>query len=557
MVASSAVLSRGRAWSRVRGLSSIYAKSVRDGRRATLLVGFVAGFFMLATAAPVAAEFDTPEKRAQLVTSMTSLPAVFRGLLGEPINLETLGGFISWRVGNSLPVLLGLWSVIALSGTLAAEASKGSLDLLVSTPHARRTIALQKIAGHVTGVVIAMLIAAVLLYAAGQAFATLPGDEIPFDAALGQVSLYALLMLAAGSIAFAVSPVLGRGRAAGVGLTALFGMYLISSYSTLSPALEAVKPISWYAWTAGHRPIAGVADWPSVALLASVVVGLFAIGVAVFERRDVGAVAPLTWLRVPGLPRGTGGPFVRLLSDLSASALAWGIGVGLYAALIASSAKALSDVLERTPGLMDYVRILYPDIDLSQPSGILQLSFFSFASLLGGLAGATFLATWASDEGRRRLDVVLSTPISRFAWAIRSGLAVVAAIALYVIVLGVFVAVGVASQGGDIVEPLAGAAILGLAAAGFAGVGVAAGGFVRASLAAPIAAIVVIVTFILDTLGTALDLPEPILELSIYKHLGQPMTGTYDAAGIIAAVVLLIAGLLIGAWGLQRRDIGR
>jgi ABC-2 type transport system permease protein len=539
------------------GLTSVYAKTLRDSRRAALVVGLLGGLFMFATAAPIAAEFDTLAKRQVLVSSMTALPAVFRGLLGDPINIETLGGFISWRVGNSLPVLLGLWSVIALSGTLAGEAAKGSLDLLVSTPHARRSIALHKIAGHVTAVVIAMLIAGLMLYLAGQTFATLPGDQIPLDAALGQVTLFALLMLAAGAIAFAVAPVLGRSRAVGVGLLALFGMYLINSYSTISPALDALAPISWYAWTAGHRPIAGVTDWPSVGLLTGVVVGLFAVGVLAFERRDIGAVTALGWLRIPGLPRGTSGPFARLLSDLAPAAIGWGVGIGSYAALIASSAQALTDVLRQSPGLLEYVRIIYPDIDLTQPSGILQLSFFAFASLMAGLAGATFLAGWASDEGRRRLDVVLSAPISRTGWAIRTGAALVVAIALLVVVTGVFVAIGVASQGGDLVTPLAGSAILGLAAAGFLGIGFAAGGLVRSSLAAPVAAFVVIATFVLDTLGTALDLPDAVLDLSIYRHLGQPMVGTYDAAGIVAALVMAVGGVLVGAWGLQRRDVGR
>ncbi len=539
------------------GLTSTYAKTLRDSRRAALVVGLMGGLFMLATAAPIAAEFDTLQKRQVLVTSMTALPAVFRGLLGEPINIETLGGFISWRVGNILPVLLGLWSVLALSGTLAGEAAKGSLDLLVSTPHSRRSIALQKLAGHITALVVAMLIAALLLYVAGQVFATLPGDEIPLDAALGQVTLYGLLMLAAGSIAFAVAPVVGRSRAAGVGLLALFGMYLVSSFSTLSPTLEALGPLSWYAWTSGHRPIAGVTDWPSVGLLAVVVVVLLAIGVAVFERRDIGAVAPLRWLRIPGLPRGTRNPFTRLLSDLTPAALGWGGGVGLYAALIASSAQALTDVLNQTPGLTDYIRIIYPDLDLSQPSGILQLAFFAFASLMAGLAGATFLAAWASDEGERRLDLVLSTPVSRAGWALRSGLGVMAGIGVFVIVLGAFVIAAVASQGGDIGAPVAGAAILGLAAAGFAGIGFAAGGLVRSSLAAPVAAAAVIGTFVLDTLGAALDLPDVILDLSIYKHLGQPMAGTYDIVGIAVAAILAIGGLLVGAWGMQRRDVGR
>ncbi len=555
--ASTAILIRPRPWSRVIGLASIYGKTLRDSRRAALIVGFMGGLFMLATAAPIAAEFDTLEKRQLLVRSMTALPAVFRGLLGEAINIETLGGFISWRVGNVLPVLLGLWSVIALSGTLAGEAAKGSLDLLVSTPHSRRSIALQKVAGHVTALVVALLIAAVLLYLAGRIFATLPGDEIPLDAALSQVTLYGLLMLAAGSIAFAFAPLVGRSKAVGVGLMALFGMYLVSSYSTLSPALEAIGPISWYAWTSGHRPIAGVTDWGSVGLLALVVVALLALGVAVFERRDIGAVAPLRWLRIPGLPRGTSGPFARLLADLAPAALGWGGGVGVYAALIASSAPALTDVLNQTPGLTDYIRIIYPDLDLSQPSGILQLAFFAFASLMAGLAGATFLAAWASDENERRLDLVLSTPVSRIRWALRSGLSVMAAIGVFVIVLGLFVTAAVAPQGGDITAPVAGSAILGLAAAGFTGIGFAAGGLIRSSLAAPVAAAAVIATFVLDTLGTALDLPDVILDLSIYKHLGQPMAGTYDVVGLVVAAALAIGGLLVGAWGMQRRDVGR
>jgi polyether ionophore transport system permease protein len=72
-----------------------------------------------------------------------------------------------------------------------------------------------------------------------------------------------------------------------------------------------------------------------------------------------------------------------------------------------------------------------------------------------------------------------------------------------------------------------------------------------------VAATAVIATFVLDTLGAALDLPDAVLELSIYKHLGQPMAGSYDVVGIVVAAVLAVGGLLIGAWGLQRRDVGR
>jgi ABC-2 type transport system permease protein len=132
-----------------------------------------------------------------------------------------------------------------------------------------------------------------------------------------------------------------------------------------------------------------------------------------------------------------------------------------------------------------------------------------------------------------------------------------AAIGLFALILGAFVAVAVASQGGDVVAPVVGAGILGLAAAAFTGIGFAAGGLVRSSLAAPVTAFVVIASFLIDTLGAALDLPDPVLQLSLYAHLGQPMAGKYDAVGIVAAAVLAVGGLLVGAWGLRRRDLGR
>jgi ABC-2 type transport system permease protein len=552
-------LGAGRAmpWSRVMGLRSIYAKTVRDSRRAAIVVGGLGGLFMLATAAPYGLEFGTMALRQTFIAGMTALPAALRGLLGEPINIETLGGFVSWRVGNTLPVILGLWSVLALSGTLAGEAAKGSLDLLASTPQSRRSIALQKLGGHITALTAAMVLFAVITWLAGVAFAALPGDEIPLGAAFGQALLYGLLMLAAGSLSFAVAPFVGRTRALAFGLIALFGGYLINSYASLSPAIDALRPLSWYAWTAGHRPLAGVSDWPSVGLLAVVTAAFLAVGVFAFERRDLGDSTALRWLRPPSLPAGIGGPFTRQLADRAGIAIAWGVGVGLYAILIIVSADAFAKSIASIPQIEALIKSIYPDIDLQQPSGLLQLTFFAFGSFILGLAGASFLAGWSSDEGRRRLDLVLAAPLSRARWAIESGLGVYAAIGLMILVLAAFVGAGVATQAGEVIAPMLGVGVLGLATAAFAGVGLAVGGLVRASLAAPVAAGLVIATFLLDTLGEALDLPDAVLNLSLYRHLGQPMVGVFDPVGIVAATALAVGGLLIGAWGLGRRDLDR
>ncbi len=559
MTTASRTLTPPGRWSRIAGLGTIYGKTVRDGRRAALVVGGVAALFMVGTGAPYgfAPEFSTVELRRAFIEGLTSLPPALRGLLGEPINLETMGGFLSWRVGNFLPVVLGLWPVLALSGTLAGEAAKGSLDLLAATPQGRRTIALEKLAGHVTMVILAMLILAATIWAVGAIFGSLPGDEIPMTAALGQVVLYGVMMLTVGGVAFATAPWLGRTRAAAFGLIALFGSYLVTSYASLSPAIEALSPLSFFTWTAGHRPMAGVTDWTSVAILAGIDVVLFAIGTLAFARRDLGSVANVGWLRLPSLPAGTGGPFTRQLSDRTAMALAWGLGMGVFGMLIAVSADAFREMIVKLPQIAAIISAIYPGLDLTQPSAILELSFFSFGSFLLGLAGASFLAGWASDEDRRRLEAVLTTPVSRSRWALQSAIGVLVAVAIVAAVATVLIGIAVAAQGGDVVTPSIGIGILGLAAAGFTGVGLAVGGLVRSSLAAGVTGFLVIATLLLDTLGPALRLPDPIIQLSLYSHLGQPIAGIYDPVGLAVSAIMVVGGVGLCAFGLSRRDIGR
>jgi putative exporter of polyketide antibiotics len=132
-----------------------------------------------------------------------------------------------------------------------------------------------------------------------------------------------------------------------------------------------------------------------------------------------------------------------------------------------------------------------------------------------------------------------------------------AAIVLVTVIVAACIGLAALSQASDARAPVAGIGVLGLAAAGFVGVGFAVGGLVRSSLAAGVTAFLVIATFLIDTLGAALKLPDVILQLSLYKHLGEPMAGTFDPAGLIVSFGLAVGGLAIGTWGLTRRDLGR
>ncbi len=66
---------------RLFGLGSIFGKTLRDSRRAVLIVGGFLSLLILVSGAFVSSTWGTPETRAEGVALTTALPAIFTGLL--------------------------------------------------------------------------------------------------------------------------------------------------------------------------------------------------------------------------------------------------------------------------------------------------------------------------------------------------------------------------------------------------------------------------------------------------------------------------------------------
>ena len=86
---------------------------------------------------------------------------------------------------------------------------------------------------------------------------------------------------------------------------------------------------------------------------------------------------------------------------------------------------------------------------------------------------------------------------------------------------------------------------MGLYAAALVGIGLAIGGLFRASIAGEIVAVIVVATYVIDLLAPALQLPDWVHQLALTAHLGQPMIGIWDWAGMAACVVLAVGGLAV------------
>jgi polyether ionophore transport system permease protein len=547
-----------RPFSRVYGLGSVYAKTLRDSRLAVIIVSGLLGIFLISGGAAFGEAYSTPASRADLVTLVKSLPPVMIGVYGNPfpVNMETLGGSLGWKTAASIGLMAALWSILALSGTLAREARRGSLEFVAVTPLGMRRIALEKLAAHLTGMLIVVVVTALSAWVAGAAFHTLPGDEIPWDAAISYGLWVGLVALASGSVAFALAPLVGRGASAAIAGAILVVGYFVNGYRAAVPAFEVPADLTWFGWTVNHQPLAGQFDSLTLIPVALVAIVLFAVGTELFARRDLGATTRVPWPGIPASLLGVRGPASRSFGERFPLAVSWGLGIGLLGFVFGAASPSLTAALDQlSPETQAIYKAIFRDIDLAGAGAFLQIAFITFGLVLAGFAAATLVSGWASDETEGRLEVLLSTPMSRIRWSLLGGLGLYGAIAVMTAVIAIGVAIGSLLAGGNVVTPILGTGTIGLYALALAGIGIAVGGLFRTSIAGEVVAAVVILSFVVDLVAPALQWPDWVRQLALSAHLGRPMIGEWDGVGMAACAIIAIVGLALAAWGLQRRDV--
>ena len=537
-------------FSRVYGLGSIYGKTIRDSRLAFIIAAGLLGGMALVMGLAISSIFPTAASRLEVDKLIGSIPASMVNLFGKPVSLGTLGGYMTFKYGAIFALGTALWSILALSSTLDGEARRGSLDLVASTPFGKRRIALEKVAAHLTMLGLAMAILAVMTTASSTLFGDAAlGDQIPLLSSVGFALWCGFLAVFFGGLAFALAPLLGRAGSAGVASLVMLVLWVANGLD-----VAGIVVLSPFRWTADHIALVGRYDWLPLGLVGIVAVILLGIGVELFVRRDLGVTAGLSLPHLPAAVLGVHGPISRAFGEQLPRALSWGIGLGLMGALIASLVGPMASQLGTDPNLTRTFAAIFPGFDLASTGGWLQL-YAELLFIAAGFAAATFVSKWASDETDGRLEMVLTTPMARARWAIAGGIAAILAVVVMTVLFAAGIGLGAASGGVAAGDPMVGSAVLGVYAAAIAGVGFAVGGLWRTSLAAEVAALIVVATYLVDLIAPPLKLPEWVHQLALTAHLGQPMVGQWDVPGVVACVAIAAGGVLLGAWGMARRDV--
>ncbi len=542
---------------RIYGFGSIYGKTMRDSRLAFIIAAGLFGGLALYMGAAIPTVFPTPAARLAVDDLIGSMPASMINLFGNATLLGpkvgTLGGYVSWKFGSLFSTGAALWSILALSGTLAGEAQRGSLDFVAAAPFGKRRIALEKLAAHLTMLWLAMAVTAIMISVSANAFGNAAlGDAIPLGGAIAFGLWAGTIAMCFGGLALALAPFLGRSGAAGVAASVMLMLWVVSGMEIGGPLVD----LSPFHWTVNHIPLAGFYDWPGVVATGLLGVVFLGAGIELFSRRDLGVT---TGLSLPALPKdvlGVRGPIARAFGDQLPRALAWGLGMGVMAALLASLVGPFANQFGKDAILMRTFGQIFPGYDFGTASGWLQL-YVELFYIAAGLAATTIVSKWASVETDGRLEEILTVPLSRARWVIAGGIAAVVSVIVMTVIVALATGVGAAAGGATAGDALVGTASLGLFAIAIVGVGFAVGGLWRTSLAAEIAAVVVVATYLIDLLAPPLNLPDWFRQLALIAHLGQPMIGRWDPAGITACLLLAAGGILVGAWGMSRRDVAR
>ena len=537
--------------SRIYGFGSIYGKTVRDSRLSFIIAAGLLGGMSLVMAAGVSNIFPTPASRLEIDKLIGSIPSSMVNLFGKPVGLGTLGGYFTWKYGAIFALGTAMWSILALSGTLAGEASRGSLDLVASAPFGKRRVALEKLAAHLTMLGLAMVVLALACSAGSTLFGDASlGDTIPPLSAIGYALWVGFIALFFGGLAFALAPLLGRSGSAGVAALVMVLLWVANGFSALAP----IAIVSPFHWLAGHIALVGMYDWPALAFTGLAAVVLLGIGVELFTRRDLGVTAGLS---MPGLPKvilGVRGSTSRAFGEQLPRAVSWGIGLGLMGALVAALVGTMADQIGSDPNLSATFSTIFKSFNLTSAGGWLQL-YVQLLLIAAGFGAATFVSKWASDEKDGRLEMILATPMARARWVIAGGIAAILASVVMTVLFAAGIGLGAASGGVAVGDAMIGSAALGLYAAAIVGIGVAVGGVWRTSIAAEIAAMVVLITYLIDLVAPPLNLPDWVHQLALTAHLGQPMIGRWDPFGIGACLLIAVGGIAVGAWGMRRRDV--
>ncbi len=216
-------------------------RSHRTGLIAMAILSPVTG--VLNAAAFEALAGNTPAERIAFGHQMELLGQQLTYLLPDPIQLDTMGGYLTWRAFGALSLILAIWAILASTGAGRGDEERGLTEHWLASGVSK----LRWLATRTAGFAIAATAVLIVTNGATALVAAAVNDPLP----LGGVVLETVLLLGVTLVFFGVGLavaqlVLTRRAAGGVGMIVVVALYELNAAarprSTSSRARSSLWP---------------------------------------------------------------------------------------------------------------------------------------------------------------------------------------------------------------------------------------------------------------------------------------------------------------------------
>jgi ABC-2 type transport system permease protein len=505
--------------------------------RTGFLVVSVFGMFdvFINTAAYAQVAGHTEAARQAFAAATAPLATQLSYLLPIPTRLDTVGGYVQWRGYPIIAIAFVIWAVVAGSGLVRGEEERGLTEVYLASGIGRvRWTVLRSL-----GFAVAAAVASVLTELVGGAGIALAGQ------AAGQALSWSAL-IGEGVVLWAI------------GLAA-FGITLVLSQLVQTRGVAHISPFFLFDRTNVLVP-GGRFDWGATIVLVAIGVAGIGLAALAFSVRDLGAAivgrAGGSRLDRPARRDAARNPLLRIpiLSSLWEqrwSLLGWMVGSFLLMALIGDIAKSGASLIEQTPSLKVW---LQPGV--APFTALVAATWGSLVGLVGAGYAIVETARWAGQDGSGRLELTLAEPISRSRVVLQRAVELALGALLIAVAGTVGLLAAAAGQHATIDGPVWTATFLLLPVATAFG---AIGGAISAWLprfAIGLVSALAVVAFFIEFLGPLFKWPSWVLNLSVFRLYGTPLTTPIFWNGFWALVAITVVGFGVAVLAMQRREVG-
>jgi len=482
--------------------------------------------------------------RTALTSTMGANPSLSL-LYGPAFDLSTAGGFVVWRYGSFIGLVLALVCVFTVTRHTRQEEDTGRQELLSSAVTGRYAALTAGLLTAGLAATITGLITTVGVLAAGAP-------------AAGAIA-FGLSLALAGWVFSAVAAVAAQlatyaRTANGIASAVVGAAFLLRAIGDAATDLRWLSWLSPLGWVSQVRPFAGERWWVLLLPLAATIV-CATVAYRLLPRRDVGMglipPRPGPAVAAPGL-RSPFGLAWRLHRGLL---FGWLTGFVLTGALFGSMAAGIGDVVggsEQTKEIFER---------LGGASAMVDAFLASIVSIFGMIAamyGVQATLRMRSEETEVRLEPLLATRVRRLQLAGSHLVFSFAGSALLLAAAGAAAGLLHGLRIGDVSGQVP--AVLGAAVAQLPAV------WVVVALSVLIFGLVpkystagwsvASLSLALALYGPVLQLPQIVLDFSPFTHIPKLPSAQLTATPLLWLTGIALVALAGGLAGFRRRDIG-